>query len=424
MGNQRKVRSIGKRAVGVAGAGDEPLDVLVPVGPPEPELVPKNGSADVEPPVEVGLQVAGAVDTPRPQLVVDVVRLDVLVAVEHAARPVKRVRAALGDHVQDDARGLHVGAVRVRLDLHLVEGVDVVVEERGPGAVVVRHVGAVEDVVVLPRVGSAAAERELVARVGAADVRRARDEPGGLRDHGPHVAGVRHGVHQFLGEREADVGGTRVDDGRPADDRHRLFEARHGELGVEREGRVRLNPDTFVLLGLEARELEGDRVGADRDVGHAVTRFRRHRDHRAAEDRGAADGHGHPGERGAGGVHQPSLESARLLLRAGCARSEDERDDKKAGSHDGYSSTGAVAAPELTGSDDAAFRLARLARRNTADAPDARTSHGTARRAADGDGADERAEVYQPLIIENSTALEHVRREARLSNSPGLPGGQ
>ena len=65
-----------ERAVGVARAGDEALDLLIAERAPEPEPVAQDRPADVEAAVEVGLEVAGAIDAAGAKVGVDVVRLD------------------------------------------------------------------------------------------------------------------------------------------------------------------------------------------------------------------------------------------------------------------------------------------------------------------------------------------------------------
>ena len=158
--------------------------------------------------------------------------------------------------------------MRVDLDLHLFERIDVEEKLRGAVAGVVGDVRAVQNVGVLTWIDAVPAKRDLVAGLGPADVDRAGGHAWRLRDHRPCVARVGHGLHQVLRKRETDIGRSGLDDRRCARDGDRLGEATHSEGRIKRERRRRLNSDIAVSLRAESGELECHAVNANRKGGY------------------------------------------------------------------------------------------------------------------------------------------------------------
>ena len=174
-----------------------------------------------------------------------------------------RSRAALGHEVDADAAGLlrHVDAAGV--DRHFLERVEVVVARRRAGG---RHVGdvdAVERPLVVGRVAAARHVVGLLARHVAADVLAVHGDAGRLLEDDPRVARRRNALQQLVGERLLRAGVLGVDDRALAGDRDGLLHGRDAQLRVDLRAEADGDLDALVDDGLEAGQLELDRVGAD-----------------------------------------------------------------------------------------------------------------------------------------------------------------
>ena len=253
-----------------------------------------------------------------PGVVEQVVRVERPAPHELVGRAVERVGARLQRDVHDAPRRAAVlGVVGVRHDLELTDGV---------------HRRDVRDVVsALDRVVGRAVEQELVVAVLSAVDRPVGDGSiveGALVDG---VAVVVHARHQHRQhervarvERELDdaavvdhraaVGLARVQQRRFRRDVRLLAEVSHRQLDVDGGGLAHLEPQPAAVL-LEARQLDGEGIGARPQEGNGVVPVCGGDDGRRLVGIGVLGRDRSPGHRGPGGIGDASLDGGPELLR-------------------------------------------------------------------------------------------------------------
>ena len=201
-----------------------------------------------------------------------------------------------------------------RGDLHFLEHVEVVVDRRRAGGGHVGDVDAVDRPLVVAGAGAARDVAGLLARLVAADVGAVHEDAGRALEHDPRVARRRNVLQRLEVEGRLRAGLARVDERAGAGDRHGFLHRRElqgaVDLGAEADGHA----DVLERHGAEAGQFERDRVGADRQLRHAVgAGFRRH-GHARLNQRGTRDRDGRAWQDGAGVVGGASVDFTGLLL--------------------------------------------------------------------------------------------------------------
>ena len=175
--------------------------------------------------------------------------------------PVKGVRAALGDHVDDAAGGAaELRAVAARLDLDFLDEVGNHVLARD-ALLEVRGLDAVDDVAVLA--GARAVDRqaaELGFRVGA----------GRLRDERREIAALREQIDLLARDVRLPRALLDVDERRLGRDLHRFGDAGQPERQIHLLDLAEADADVRLLLRCEALQRRGDLVGARGDRREAI----------------------------------------------------------------------------------------------------------------------------------------------------------
>ena len=258
--------------------------------------------------------------------VVEIVALPVLVGVErlHVAAPA--IAAALGDHVQVDAAGHHLGGDRRRLIVDLLEHPLVVVQHRRAAAAA-RPVdgGPIDRKVLVVVARSVDAQRALLHGLRAADVvgvdLYARDDFG----ERPRIAARWHALENRLVHHRLLQVRLHVDRGRLAGHGDRLLQRAHLELQVDGRREACADDDVTALDGPEPLQLEFQRVSARREPIETVSAAAvGHLRGRAAEQAFAAQRHRHAWQQAAAGVFDDAGDRSRGNLR-GRRKHENQR---------------------------------------------------------------------------------------------------
>ena len=256
------------------------------------------------------------------QVVGDVVGDHVLVLVVAVPAAREAIAARLDADAEHRAAGEGRGVCPGAADLELLEAAEVEVAGVGVGGL--GGVDALEPglVLVVHPVGAIAG---LVAGARAADVVGGHLHTRRLGHRRPHVARVRDLGEQLLGEVGAHRGGRGVDDRRLAGDGDGFLQRGDLELLVDAEGLVDDDADAFALHGLEAGELEVDRVDTGRQRLEAVRAVAARDLHLGLDERRARRGDGDTRQNGAGVVGDGAVDSPAEVLRRGGKHAEEQR---------------------------------------------------------------------------------------------------
>ena len=257
---------------------------------------------------------------------VEILALPVLVRVErlHVAAPA--IAAALGDHVQVDAAGHHLGGDCRRLIVDLLEHPLVVVQHRRAAATA-RPVdgGPIDREVLVVVARSVHAQRALLHGLRAADVVGVDLHAGDDLGERPRIAARRHAFENRLVHHRLLQVRLHVDRGRRARHGDRLLQGAHFELQVDGRGEAGADDDVAALDGPESLQLELQRVSARREpietVGAAAVGHLRGR---AAEQAFAAERHRHAWQHAAAGILDDAGDRSRGDLRLAPAAREPE----------------------------------------------------------------------------------------------------
>ena len=189
--------------VGLREADD--LDVVLPVRPPEPQLVLEQRPADVEAIVENLIGVIRLVRAEQPRIALqrarEIRRLQTVVVEGEFGASLERVRPSAGDEIDAETARLNLQIVAAGADCHLVEGVEVVI---GRGCTARRRVRDHNAVEVPHGVGGQRAlpdKPRLLARLVAANVHPVDDHAGDGLQQRPRILRLRCALQFVLSER-------------------------------------------------------------------------------------------------------------------------------------------------------------------------------------------------------------------------------
>ena len=254
----------------VERVGDRLVDPPPPERAEEPHPVPHQRPAQPEVQIEDLRHRVRRAQSLRRQVGSEVVALPRARRVRPERRPVQRVAAVLGDHVQANSRGLHLRAERAGLVTHLLEHalVEVVLDGAVAFDAVDAHPVHLDGVVAT--VGAVHGHVGLLHPGSAADIRRAEHHAVQRRADAPDVSPGRHGFEQLVAEHLLLDRALDVDDRRLAGDGDALFERANPHLDVDGGGEVGGELDALAAHGVEAGERESHHVHARPQIDDPV----------------------------------------------------------------------------------------------------------------------------------------------------------
>ncbi len=234
------------------------IDVELVVGHVEPQLVPLERAAEIVV-ILPELEVLGVRPAQLGDVRVDVAADEALRLVGLVDERLELVAAALDREDSGRSGRVHRHVLARRRHRDLIGGVVVPVAARAAGPF--GRIRPLDDDAVLVALAEGGVAVLLVL-VAAADVEARHADAGGLRQRAPDVGRGRHADELRRVQRVAEPGRLRVDDRRRRGHGDVLLERRQLQLPVDGQRLPEREADVGLTVGLEAGEIELQRVAA------------------------------------------------------------------------------------------------------------------------------------------------------------------